>query len=283
MARPQVQKTDQEVVGAFVEANAQQPADGEIHVWHIDLRDHNHISRELFAYLSNEEQARVERFYFIRDREAYSICRGALRQILGMYLDVKPEEVKFSLGHQGKPQLDETFSRVALKFNVSHSKDVGLIAVARAMNVGVDIEYIRPIPDVESIAKVYFTSKERDCLSRLPDSQLVEGFIIYWTRKEAYIKAQGSGLSIPLNSFCVSTQSGVIVECHDQKGRSKKTFPWKVIDLRFEEVGSRETYLGALVGAGQRWHAIVRKWQPDRHLLPVSMRVVEKKGACPRK
>jgi 4'-phosphopantetheinyl transferase len=265
---PPPQGTRQEVLGAFgAIADAPQPADGEIHVWNVDLRGYNRISSELFAFLSEEEQARVERFHFLHDRETYSICRGALRHILGMYLGVKPEEVKFSQDANGKPQLGELFSTVALQFNVSHSKGLGLIAVARGMNVGVDIEWVRPIPGAEGIAQAHFSTKERDCLARLSDSQFTEGFISCWTRKEAYIKALGGGLSIPLNGFCVATQAGEVVECHGTGGSSKLTRIWKVMDLRFEEVGSREVYLGALVGAGSKWHATVRKWQPPSHLL----------------
>jgi len=138
------------------------------------------------------------------------------------------------------------------------------------MAVGVDIECVRPIPDAGSIAEAHFSSKEREDLSRLPDAKRADGFFSCWTRKEAFVKAQGGGLSITLNSFSVSTQSGRGVELLDQSGSIKETLPWKVMALRFEETGSREIYVGAVVGAGPRWHATVRKWQPLGQLLPAS-------------
>jgi len=245
-------------------------ADDEIHVWQVDLRAGNVISSGLLEVLSSEETVRAERFHFSRDREAYSICRRALRRILGAYLGARPDKLKFSCGPHGKPQLKEDCSGMPLQFNVSHSRGVGLVAVARVMTVGIDVEYVRPIPDAESIAVAHFSLKEREDLSRLPVSQLDEGFISCWTRKEAYVKALGGGLSVPLNTFCVATQPGAVVDCHGEIENSMEKNPWKVINLRFEEVGSSEIYIGALVAPGPRWHATVRKWQPPRHLLPVS-------------
>lgn len=242
----------------------------EIYVWHVNLRNQAAISSELFDFLSSEEQARAERFRFPRDREAYSICRGALRHILGTYLGARAEEVKFSCGTHGKPQLDESCAGMALQFNVSHSQSVGLIAVARGITVGIDVECVRPIPDAESIAYSHFSLKEREDLSRLPISKAAEGFFSCWTRKEAFVKAQGVGLSIPLNSFCVSRRPGELVELLDESGNTKESLPWKVLDIRVDDIGASETYVGALVGQGTGWRARVRKWQFPRQLLPAS-------------
>lgn len=236
--------------------------DNEIHIWHLDLRELSCLSAGMFNRLSAEEKLRAVRFCFFRDREMYSISRGALRHILGTYLGARPEAVKFSLGPHGKPQLDEHFSGMAIQFNVSHSRSVALIAVARGMAVGIDVECVRPLCDAGSIAQSHFSAKEREDLSRLPVSKMTEGFFSCWTRKEAFVKALGGGLSIPLNSFCVSTRSGEGVELLDENGNSKETIPWKVMDLRFEEDGTNDTYVGALVGPGTNWHASVRNWQP---------------------
>jgi 4'-phosphopantetheinyl transferase len=241
-------------------------ADDEIHVWYIDLHDKRAISSELFEFLSPEERARVDRFHLPRDKDEYVVCKGALRQILGMHLGVRPEEVQFACGSHGKPQLAWPCTGMALQFNVSHSQGLGLIAVARGMVVGADIERVRPFPVAESTARTHFSAKERGEISRLPDAKRHEGFFSCWTRKEAFVKAQGGGLSIPLNSFCVSARSGEAVESSDEGGDSKAILPWRVMDLRFEEAGADESYIGALVGPNLGWRASVRKWQLPRPL-----------------
>ena len=168
---------------------------GEVHLWLVDL------SRgEPRAFLSGEERERAARFHFERDRGRYSVCRSALRELLAGYLDAAPEEIEFRYGEAGKPEL----AQGSLRFNVSHSHDLALIAVAREWELGVDIERIRTGVEREGIAERFFSPGEAAVLRAMAAEERDEAFFRCWTRKEAYVKARGGGLSIPLDSFDVT-------------------------------------------------------------------------------
>ena len=168
---------------------------GEVHLWLVDL------SRgEPRAFLSSEERERAARFHFERDRGRYSVCRSALRELLAGYLDAAPEEIEFRYGEAGKPEL----AQGSLRFNVSHSHDLALIAMAREWELGVDIERIRTGVEREGIAERFFSPGEAAALRAMAAEERDEAFFRCWTRKEAYVKARGGGLSIPLDSFDVT-------------------------------------------------------------------------------
>ncbi len=153
------------------------------------------------SILSADERQRAGRFHFRRDRDRFVVCRGALRLILSRRLGIKPEAVQFQYGPYGKPGLAHD---TTLRFNVSHSHEAALIAVARGADIGVDIERIRRDVDYETMAGRFFSRREAAALRALPDSHRVNAFFKCWTRKEAYLKARGDGLSFPLDGFDVS-------------------------------------------------------------------------------
>jgi 4'-phosphopantetheinyl transferase len=174
--------------------------DNEIHVWKADLNCEKADIQQLFSLLSPDEQQKAARFYFEKDRHHYSTARGLLRLILSSYLAQGPRNIRFNYNSYGKPALDSDL----LQFNVSHSHELALYAVARHCNVGIDLEYMRTDFGWRQIAEQYFSTQELHSLVQLPESQQCRAFFDGWTRKEAYIKAKGQGLSIPLSQFDVS-------------------------------------------------------------------------------
>ncbi|MEH1925092.1 4'-phosphopantetheinyl transferase HetI [Nostoc sp.] len=167
----------------------------EIHIWRIDLNQPESQLQNLTATLSSDEIARAERFYFPKHRQHFIAGRGSLRTILGRYLGIKPSQVQFNYQHRGKPVLADTFADSGLAFNLSHSQELGLCAVNCTRPIGVDLEYIRPMSDLEALAKRFFLPREYEMLRSLSPNQQQEVFFRYWTCKEAYLKATGDGLS----------------------------------------------------------------------------------------
>ncbi|BDI16415.1 hypothetical protein ANSO36C_22170 [Nostoc cf. commune SO-36] len=166
----------------------------EIHVWRIDLDQPEPQLQNLAATLSSDETARAERFYFQEHRQRFIAGRGILRTILGSYLGIQPLQVQFNYQQRGKPVLADKFSHSGLAFNLSHSQGLGLCAVNCTRPIGVDLEYIRPMSDLEALAERFFLPREYDMLRQSPNRQQ-EIFFRYWTCKEAYLKATGDGLS----------------------------------------------------------------------------------------
>ncbi|MEH2269727.1 MAG: 4'-phosphopantetheinyl transferase HetI [Nostoc sp.] len=167
----------------------------EIHVWRIDLDQPESQLQNLAATLSSDETARAERFYFQEHRQRFIAGRGILRTILGRYLGIQPLHVEFNYQHRGKPVLADKFADSRLAFNLSHSQGLGLCAVNCTRPIGVDLEYIRPMSDLEALAKRFFLAREYEMLRSLSPNQQQEIFFRYWTCKEAYLKATGDGLS----------------------------------------------------------------------------------------
>jgi len=158
--------------------------------------------------LSAGERQRAARFAFDRDRRRYIAARALLRRLLGERLGERPEAIEFVYGRRGKPALAPRFAGSGLHFNLSHCDDVAVYAFARAREVGVDIEKVRPIPDADEIAKRFFSRRENLAYRALAAADRGPGFFNCWTRKEAFIKALGHGLHLPLGSFDVSLAPG---------------------------------------------------------------------------
>lgn len=149
-----------------------------------------------YATLSDDERSRAARFRFERDRRRFVVARGVLRDLLGQYLGCDPGAIRFVRNAFGKPELHPDFGG-RLKFNLAHSADLALIAIALDAWVGVDIECIegREESDYADVARSFFSPTEVDALSRVPSHRYVEAFLSRWTMKEAYVKARGTGLT----------------------------------------------------------------------------------------
>jgi 4'-phosphopantetheinyl transferase len=180
----------------------------EIHAWHAALDREEKVLGQLEATLSLEEKARADRFHFVNDRNRFVVARGLLRELLGRYLHQAPAGVEFSYGQHGKPSLSGKDASSGLCFNLSHSSGLVVYAIARERNLGIDVEHVRPDSAGDDIARRYFSAREVSDLRMLPPEARVEGFFHCWTRKEAYLKATGMGLQIPLDSFAVSFLPG---------------------------------------------------------------------------
>jgi 4'-phosphopantetheinyl transferase len=176
----------------------------EIHVWHASLDREEKVLGRLESRLSQEEKARADRFHFVNDRNRFVAARGLLRELLGKYLHQAPAGLEFSYGEHGKPSLSGGNTSSGLCFNLSHSAGLVVYAIAKERNLGIDVEHVRPESAGEDIARRYFSAREVSDLQTLPPEVRVEGFFHCWTRKEAYLKATGMGLQIPLGSFAVS-------------------------------------------------------------------------------
>lgn len=170
-------------------------------------------------------------FRFERDRRRFVVARGVLRSILGSLLCVKPSRVRFRYGDRGKPFLSEEFERERLFFNVAHSQDHGMFAVAADAEVGVDVEVIRSVADVMAIAERFFSSRERAAIRALPPPLRQTAFFHCWTRKEAYIKGLGEGLSHPLDRFDVTVAPGQAAQLLDPSGDQDDAGGWRLYDL----------------------------------------------------
>ena len=176
---------------------------GEAHIWLAELIRSPAEHKELAQHLSPDEQQRAERLIHLHHRRRFTAGRGLLRVILGAYLSTRPHKIQFIYGAQGKPCLEHP-GNAKLYFNLSHSGKYILIAVTLENEVGIDIEELHPIESLETISRRYFSSQENQTISALPPQEQVNAFFACWTRKEAFIKACGGGLTIPLDSFSVS-------------------------------------------------------------------------------
>jgi 4'-phosphopantetheinyl transferase len=181
-----------------------QLAEDEVQVWRAELDKFVASEEYWFGLLSADEQERTQRFHSPLLRSRFGIGRGLLRTLLSNYLRVAPESLLFRYSATGKPELDGPLSNSPVRFNLSHSDDLALFAFARDRTIGVDVEKLRPNVDMERIADRFFSKAECVALGALHPVRKSEGFFNCWTRKEAFIKALGEGLSHSLDSFEVS-------------------------------------------------------------------------------
>ncbi len=153
------------------------------------------------SLLAADELDRAGRFRFGHQRESFVIARGALRCLLGLYLDILPKDIHFLYGAKGKPALE---ADAHIEFNMTHSGSLAAVAITAGCQVGIDLEQICPLPDLQQVAAGFFNSAEASEIMSLPASERERAFFSCWTRKEAYIKAVGDGLSSPLDDFRVT-------------------------------------------------------------------------------
>jgi 4'-phosphopantetheinyl transferase len=223
----------------------------EVQVWRADLRPDDGTLLRLEGVLSADERERAARFVFPEHRQRYVVARGILRHLLGRYLSVPPAGLAFAYGPKDKPSL--AIPAPPLTFNVSHSHSVAVFAISSGRELGVDIESIRPDFATIEIAERYFSPGEISELQSLPPDARARGFFLCWTRKEAYVKARGEGLGIPLHSFDVTLTPEMPAVL-----RSSDSGRWT---LRSFQPGP--TFAGAIVGEGQGWELRLWDWTPE--------------------
>jgi len=248
----------------------------EVHVWQVGLVVTAAHAARLYDTLSPDERVRAARYHFLRDRDRFVAARGWLRTILGLYVGCQPRHVRLRYNRHGKPELDgiapsaggteedasarsagsTSLHRAAspddLQFNLSHSEDLALCAVARGRRVGIDVEAIRPGFADDGLPETFFSPQEVEALRALAPDEQPAAFFTCWTRKEAYLKARGEGLIIPLDSFAVlpapPDRSLATPAEADDLAR------WSLCDL---DLGPG--YAAALAGEGHGWR--LRLWR----------------------
>lgn len=224
-------------------------------MWTVGLDLDDSVLAGLALHLSPDESARADRFVFARHRSRFTAGRGALRAILGGFLGVPPAALRFAYGRFGKPRLDGHEAKSGLRFNVSHSQGVGLVAVALDRELGVDVEQIHPLPDAGAIARRCFSEVENRALGSLPASEQLGGFFTCWTRKEAYVKALGDGLTRPLDGFDVTVGPREPARLLRVAGDPEETTRWSLRAL-----APGEGFVGAIAVEGEGWRLESSRW-----------------------
>jgi len=178
--------------------------DDEVHLWRIELNASDAAIETMVATLTEDERTRAHRFRARIHQTRFIQARGALRAILSRYVSCEPDDLQFIYGLRGKPSLGGAHAASGIRFNLSHSGGLALCAVTRLREVGVDVEVLRADKPLIRLAERFFASSEIAALRGLSQERLTAAFFQCWTLKEAYIKARGDGLSIPLNAFEVT-------------------------------------------------------------------------------
>src|SRR5271157_1774044 len=199
-----------------------------VHVWMRRLQVAPALEADLYALLSPDEREQAARYRVERARRDFILTRGTLRSLIAGYLGKAPQGLVLKRTHYGKPFLDGPFD---LRFNVSHTEGLALLAFVGKREIGIDVEKIRPQPDAAKLAERFFSTRERRDLAHLSGSDLQKAFFRCWSRKEAYIKARGDGLSLPLNQFDVSVAADASRVLLATRPDSSEAGRWVVRDV----------------------------------------------------
>jgi 4'-phosphopantetheinyl transferase len=227
--------------------------ENEVQLWRVDLEAIRADEALWQEILSSDEKNRAARFHFPADRQRFVAARAHLRKILAAYLDLDPTSLNFSYSTKDKPLLTGAHAASGISFNVSHSGGIALYAFNLRREVGVDVEQIRRDFDVEPLARRFFSAREWEQLAAWPKLERVDAFFRCWTRKEAYIKATGDGLSLPLSQFDVSLDAGETIALLATRPDAEEAERWSL-----REVPGGEGYCAALCVRGHDW--ILRHW-----------------------
>lgn len=228
-----------------------------VHVWLASLHVTGHVFDVLHRNLSHDEEQRAGRFVFARDRDNFIVARGILRDILAKYLGRQPEEIHFVCEPYGKPGIRHTETFGQIEFNLSHSSGLLVLAVADGKKVGIDVERVRSLPDMEQIASHAFSAHEQKVLSTLAGEEKLRGFFRCWTRKEAYLKARGDGLLVPLDTFDMS-----LAPDNPIRMLSNRLDPHEVSRWSFHTFLPEQGFIGALAMQCQEVAPNFKRWTP---------------------
>jgi len=200
----------------------------EVHAWRFRLDAPDDCVQRLWPMLADDERERARRFYFERHRRRFILGRGVLRAILGSYLHLAPESLRFGYGMHGKPVVEAAGD---LHFNLSHSADAALLGLTRGREIGVDLEQVRTREHLEELAQRFFAPSEVTALAAVDPAAKELAFFNCWTRKEAFLKAGGEGLARPLDQFSVSLRPGEPARLLAVAGDSDEAARWTLRPL----------------------------------------------------
>lgn len=230
-------------------------AEDEVHVWRAPLDLPSAQVHYLKEMLAAEELSRADRFHSEKGQRRFIVGRGILRTILSHYLTVAPGHLSFRYNCHGKPFLTSEFDHHKLSFNLSHSNGLVLYAIACGREIGIDLEQIHTNFEHEKIAERFFSPREIAALRTISAEMKAEAFFKCWTAKEAYIKAQGKGLSLPLHSFDVSYAPGEPARLLATRDDPLEASRWTLRELM-----PGDGYVGALVAKGCDWKHKCWQW-----------------------
>ena len=232
-------------------------AANEVHVWKARLHiPHNEGQSQYAAFmrlLSDEEKKRAQQFHFEKHRQPWIIAHAYLRALLNSYLHIPSTHIAFRQNEYGKPSLSSP-TQSSLRFNLSHSNEIPLYAFTVQREVGVDVEYMRQNIDHEELARHSFSRYEQQTLQTLPPEERFAAFYRCWTRKEAYIKARGTGLSLPLHLFDVSLENETSTALLASREDPREVGRWSMRNLQ-----PAVEYAGAVMAEGMDWQ--LRCWE----------------------
>lgn len=244
-------------------------SDNDIHIWRVPLNQSSERTVRLQQVLSSDERAKAERFHFDKDRNQFVQARAALRFILSEYLNVdsedlfaippsmfaNPRTLEFSYGPQGKPALANEHADSRLRFNLSRREGLALVAVTRGREIGVDVELVDTDLPIFEIAATSFSETEFSTLRTLSEDMHAAGFYNCWTRKEAYVKARGEGLSFPLKQFDVSLTPGAAAMLLNVRDNVDEVDRWTL-----QEIPVGDSYVAALAVEGINLNVTFGDW-----------------------
>ena len=224
----------------------------QVHLWWSSLSATESVSEVLVSeMLSSDERERAARFHFARDQRRFTLARGMLRHVLALYVNQRPQDIRFEYGARGKPQLDSD-----IDFNLAHSHEMAVCAISYGRAIGVDVERVEPMRDWKQIAAKTFSRAEQAELFALEASEQLAGFFNGWTRKEAFVKARGDGLAIPLASFDVSLKPGEPAKLLGDRCDASEVGRWSLAAIELPQ-----DYVGALAAQGQIAEIVLRQWK----------------------
>lgn len=230
----------------------------EIHVWSFPLHRPAPLVAALAELLAPDEHTRANRFRFDRDRRRFIVAHGTLRQILSRYAPAAPEQLQFRYNSHGKPQLTEACGGDKVQFNLSHSHERGVCAVAHDQELGVDLEWIRSLEDLDQIARRFFSANEYKQIRAIEEKHRLEAFYNCWTRKEAYVKACGDGLARPLDRFDVALLPGEPARFLAIEQSALEAKQWFL-----QSLAPAPGYVGAVALRGGHWRVECWRWPED--------------------
>jgi 4'-phosphopantetheinyl transferase len=225
--------------------------DGEVVIWYASLDQPAAVLGELATVLSEEELTRAGRFHFKKHQDAFIAARGMLRFLLSWHTGIHPRDLQFHYTEYGKP----TLAGLDFHFNLSHSGSIVLYALSPDRRVGIDIEQTRPLQDLDQIAKNYFSPQEYRQFCSLREDEKLTAFFRCWTRKEAFIKAIGEGISFPLQEFDVSLKPGYPAKLLHVRGSAQDAEGWSLHHLEI-----LDGYAAAIVVEGSKHTLLQQGW-----------------------
>jgi len=230
----------------------------DVHVWRASLDQQAEQLKWLAQTLAADESLRAEGFYFERDKKRFIAGRGILRTILGRYLGIEPDQLQFFYSPRGKPTLAKTPGESTLRFNLAHSQGLALYAITYEREIGVDLERIRHIAEAEQIVDHYFSAGEKAVFHALAEHEKHGAFFTCWTRKEAYLKACGKGLTEALNQIDVSLAPGEPARLLSIEGNVLEAARWSLQELR-----PAFGFVATLAVEGHNWNLACWHWPTE--------------------